>query len=88
MRTQWLIVRLPDDTPGNRWSFELGKDRVLYPSGDTPRDARAANGGQPATEFVLRAEAQGTTSVRFIYRNPDQPQAPPARTLAFDVVAH
>ena len=29
----------------------------------------------------------GTTSVRFLYRNPDQPQAPPARILAFDVVS-
>jgi predicted secreted protein len=88
VRTQWLIVRLPTDAPpGNRWIMELGKDRVLYPSGDTPRDAQAANGGAPATEFVLRAEGTGTTSVRFVYRNPDEPQTPPARTVAFEVVA-
>jgi hypothetical protein len=88
VRTQWLIVRLPSDLPGNRWSVEVGKDRVLYPSGDTPRDAQAVNGGVPAVEFVFRAEGTGTTSMRFLYRNPDQPQAPPARTLAFDVIAH
>jgi hypothetical protein len=87
VRTQWLIVRLPADVPGNRWSFELGKDRVLYPSGDTPRDAPAVSGGPVATEFVFRAEGTGVTSVRFIYRNPDQPQSPPVKTLAFDVVA-
>jgi len=87
VRTQWLIVRLPADMPGYRWSFELGKDRVLYPSGDTPRDAPAVNGGAPAVEFVFRAEGTGTTGVRFLYVNPDQPQAAPARTLAFDVVA-
>jgi len=86
VRTQWLIVRLPADAPGGyRWTFELGKDRVLYPSGDTPRAAEGT--AAPATEFVFRAEGTGTTSVRFLYRNPDQPQSPPARTLAFDVVA-
>lgn len=85
VRTQWLIVRLPVDAPsGYRWTFELGKDRVLYPSGDTPRNAE---GTAAATEFVFRAEGTGTTSVRFLYRNPDQPQSPPAKTLAFDVVA-
>jgi len=87
VRTQWLIVRLPADLPGNRWSFELGKDRVLYPSGDTPRDAPVPAGAAPAVEFVFRAEGTGTTSMRFLYRDPDQPQATPARTLAFDVVA-
>ena len=87
VRTQWLIVRLPTDMPGYRWTMELTKDRVLYPSGDTPRDAQAANGGAPAIEFVLRAEAIGTTGVRFVYDRPDQPQATPARTLAFDVVS-
>ncbi|HSV18315.1 MAG TPA: protease inhibitor I42 family protein [Casimicrobiaceae bacterium] len=86
VRTQWLIVRLPVDAPsGYRWTFELGKDRVLYPSGDTPRNAEGT--AAPATEFVFRAEGTGTTSVRFLYRNPDQPQSPPAKTLAFDVVA-
>lgn len=86
VRTQWLIVRLPEEAAGGyRWTFELGKDRALYPSGDTPRPAQGS--GAPATEFVFRAEGTGTTSVRFLYRNPDQPQSPPARTLAFDVVA-
>ena len=88
VRTQWVIVRLPvEPASGNRWTVELGKDRVLYPSGDTPRDAQSASAGTPATEFVFRAEGVGTTSVRFLYRNPDQPLAPPARSLAFDVVA-
>jgi len=87
VRTQWLIVRLPADMPGYRWRVELGKDRVLYPSGDTPRDAQAADGGVPALEFVFRAEGTGTTGVRFLYANADQPQAAPARTVSFDVVA-
>ena len=88
VRTQWLIVRLPDDAgSANRWSYEVGKDRVLYPSGDTPRPAPTASGPSTETEFVFRAEGSGTTSLRFVYRNPDQPQAPPAKTLAFDVVA-
>jgi hypothetical protein len=88
LRTQWLIVRLPDDgNGGNRWSYEVGKDRVLYPSGDTPRPAPTNGGPSTETEFVFRAEGTGTTSLRFVLRNPDQPQAPPARTLAFDVVA-
>jgi predicted secreted protein len=88
VRTQWLIVRLPDDArSGNRWSYEVGKDRVLYPSGDTPRPAPTTGGTSTETEFVFRAEGTGTTSLRFVYRNPDQPQAPPAKTLAFDVVA-
>lgn len=89
VRTQWLIVRLPADAAsGNRWSVELGKDRVLYPSGDTPRPAPTAGGPSTDTEFVFRAEGTGTTSLRFVYRNPDQPQSPPAKTVAFDVVAH
>lgn len=89
VRTQWVIVRLPDDArSGNRWSYEVGKDRVLYPSGDTPRPAPAISGPSTETEFVFRAEGTGTTSLRFIYRNPDQPQAPPAKSIAFDVVAH
>jgi predicted secreted protein len=87
VRTQWLIVRLPTDMPGYRWTLELTKDRVLYPSGDTPRDAAAANGGAPAIEFVLRAEGTGTTGVRFVYDRPDEPRATPARTVAFDVVS-
>jgi len=88
VRTQWLIVRLPADAAsGNRWSYEIDKDRVLYPSGDTPRPAPTDGGPSTEVEFVFRAEGTGTTSLRFVYRNPDQPQAPPARTLAFDVVA-
>jgi predicted secreted protein len=88
VRTQWLIVRLPDDArSANRWSYEVGKDRVLYPSGDTPRPAPTTGGPPTETEFVFRAEGTGTTSLRFVYRDPGQPQAPPAKSLAFDVVA-
>jgi predicted secreted protein len=84
VRTQMISVRLPADSQGDkRWTFELGKERVLYPAGFTPRFEDAQ------TEvFTFRAEASGTTSVRFIYRDPAQPQTPPARTVAFEVVAH
>ena len=32
VRTQWLLVRLPVERDGvNRWTYDLGKDRILYP---------------------------------------------------------
>lgn len=91
VRTQWLLVQLPSERDGpNRWTWELGKDKALYPSGDTPR-ATSPGGSEPgagsSTIYTFRAEAAGTTSVRFVYRNTDQPQSPPAKVVAFDVVA-
>jgi hypothetical protein len=90
VRTQWLLVRLPVERDGvNRWTYDLGKDRILYPSGDTPRSAGPGE-SDPApdsTVYTVRAEGTGTTSVRFVYRNPAEPQSPPAKVVAFDVVA-
>jgi hypothetical protein len=83
VRTQMIRVHLPADTKAaNEWTYELGKDAVLYPTDDTPRFLDAGT-----QEFTFRAEGTGTTSVRFTYHDPAQPQTPPARTLAFDVVA-
>jgi predicted secreted protein len=83
VRTQLIDVRLPADSQSdNRWTFDLGKDRVLYPANVTPRFEDAQ------TEvFTFRAERIGTTSVRFTYHDPAQPQTPPVRTVAFEVVA-
>ena len=83
VRTQMIRVRLPaDQQSANRWQYELGKDRVLYPTDVTPRFVDTGT-----EEFTFRAEGTGTTSVRFTYHDPAQPQTPPARTVAFDVVA-
>ena len=90
VRTQWLLVQLPVERDGvNRWTWDIGKDKLLYPSGDTPRSV-SADGSDPSAGnmvYTFRAEGVGTTSLRFIYRNPDQPQSPPAKVVAFDVVA-
>jgi inhibitor of cysteine peptidase len=92
-RTQWILVRLPaDPASGYRWSYELGKDRVLYPSGDTPRfepsPAGSPAGAAPgASVFTFRAEGVGTTGARFLYRRVGEPDSQPARIVAFDVVA-
>ena len=83
VRTQMIRVRLPADQKGdNRWTYELGKDRVLFPADLTPRFEDG-----DTQVFTFRAEGTGTTSVRFTYRDPAQPQTPPARTVALDVVA-
>ena len=82
-RTQMIDIRLPADAQSdNRWTYELGKDPVLYPANVTPRFEDAH------TEvFTFRAERIGTASVRFTYHDPAQPQTPPQRTVAFEVVA-
>lgn len=83
VRTQMIQVRLPADAnSANRWTVDFGKDRLLYPAGDTPRYE-----GPVDQVFTFRAEGVGTTSVRFAYHDPAQPQTPPARSVAFDVVA-
>jgi hypothetical protein len=90
VRTQWLLVSLPVERDGaNRWQYELGRDKVLYPSGDTPRSPNPGeNDAAPdSTIYTFRAEGTGTTSVRFVYRDPAAPQSPPAKVVAFDVVA-
>jgi predicted secreted protein len=91
VRTQWLLVRLPaDPSSGYKWSCELGGDRVLYPSGETPRfePAAAAGGsGTGTTIFTFRADGTGTTSTRCLYRRVGEPAAAPAKVVAFDVVA-
>jgi predicted secreted protein len=88
VRTQWILVRLPaDPASGYRWSYELSKDRALYPSGETPRFMAAPGAATGDQVFTFRAEAPGTTGVRFSYRNPDAPQMPAAKTIAFDVVS-
>jgi hypothetical protein len=90
VRTQWLLVRLPAERDGpNRWTYDLGKDRILYPSGDTPRSPGPGESDPDpdSAVYTFRAEGTGTTSVRFVYRNPEQPQSPPAKVVAFDVVA-
>jgi predicted secreted protein len=82
LRTQMMAVHLPVDLKtDNRWTYEIAKDRVLYPAGETPRLE-----GSAEQVFTFRAEGTGTTSVRFTYRDPAQPQAAPAKTVAFDVV--
>ena len=87
-RTQLLRVRLPaDGGDAYRWSYELGKDRMLYPAGETPQLEAAGTTTPGNVTFQFRAEGVGTTSVRFVYRNPELPEAAPIRTLAFDVVA-
>ncbi len=90
VRTQWLLVQLPVERDSiNRWFSDIGKDRVLYPSGDTPRSI-APGGSDPAPGnaiYTFRAEGTGTTSLRFVYRNPESSQSPPVKTVAFDVVA-
>jgi predicted secreted protein len=87
-RTQWLLVRLPDDpASGLRWSYTIGKDRALYPSGDTPRREPADAGSEASTVYTFRAEGVGITSVKFVYHDPAQPSAAPAKSVAFDVVA-
>jgi inhibitor of cysteine peptidase len=90
-RTQWVLVRLPTDpASGYRWSFDLGKDRVLYPSGETPRYEPAAgrpgDAGPGTTVFTFRAEGVGTTSATFTY-HPVGEMTLVARTVTFDVVA-
>ena len=83
VRTQMIRVRLPaDEKSDNRWQYELGRDRVLYPADFSPRFLDAST-----QEFTFRAEATGTTSVRFTYHDPAQPQTPPVKTVAFEVVA-
>jgi hypothetical protein len=83
VRTQMIRVRLPaDQQSANRWTYEFGKDRVLYPADITPEFVTPTE-----QEFTFRAEGTGTTSVTFTYHDPAQPQAPASRTVAFDVVA-
>jgi predicted secreted protein len=82
-RTQMISIRLPADSQSdNRWTYELGKDPVLYPADLTPRFEDAQT-----QVFTFRAERPGTTSVRFTYHDPAQPQTPPVKTVAFEVVA-
>lgn len=82
-RTQMIRVRLAADQDSpNRWTYELGKDRVLYPADITPRFVEPNE-----QEFTFRAEGEGTTSVRFTYHDPAQPQTPSSKSIAFDVVA-
>ena len=86
VRTQWLLVRLPVAADGYTWSYDVGGDRNLYPSGESPR-FEPADGSGRSVIFTFRAEGTGTSSLRFAYRNADAPQMPPARSVAFDVVA-
>jgi predicted secreted protein len=86
-RTQWLLVRLPVDENGPfRWSVERSPGATVYPSGDTPRFETDVTGTRNAI-FTFRAQSRGTSTLRFSYRNPEAPQQPASRIVAFDVVA-
>jgi hypothetical protein len=86
-RTQWLLVRLPIEANGPfRWTYEVAGD-ALYPSGITPR-FETDQAGVRNEILTFRAEGTGKATLRFAYRNLDSPQLPPARIVAFDVVAH
>jgi predicted secreted protein len=88
VRTQWVNVVLPAEGEGpNRWTYLLGKDAVLYPSGDTPRYDALQGAVSGNAIFSFRAEAKGTTSVTFVYRNRDDPQSAAVKTVFFDVVS-
>jgi len=65
----------------------LGKDEALYPSGDTPRYDALQGATSGNAIFSFRAEAKGTTSVTFVYRNRGDPQAAAVKTVSFDVVS-
>jgi hypothetical protein len=85
-RTQWLLVRLPIEANGPfRWTYEATGDTV-YASGVTPRYETDAAGVRNEI-LTFRAEAPGTAKLRFAYRNLETPHLPPARIVAFDVVA-
>ena len=87
VRTQWLLVRLPLQGSDDRWSFDLDRSRNLYPSGNTPRVETDASGTRNQI-FTFRAEAAGTSTLRFDYRTGEAGAQPPARSVSFDVVAH
>ena len=88
VRTQWLLVRLPVQGGEDRWSYEVGKDANVYPSGNTPR-FETDTAGTRNQIFTFRAEAAGTATLRFAYRDAEADAAgrPPGRFVAFDVVA-
>ena len=81
------VVLDANRSTGFGWTFVNSSPSIVVPVGD-PEYKQAASGlmGAGGTEiWRLRATDTGRQAVRFEYRRPWEPDAPPARVVTFKI---
>lgn len=82
-----FFVALPsNETTGYTWRQAIDDGKILAYEGNVyqnPSNGLIGGGGQQI--FIYHANRSGTTTVRFSYGRPFEPNAAPAKTLTFDV---
>lgn len=83
---EFFIALASNETTGYTWSQSIGDGKILAYEGNVyqnPSNGLTGAGGQQI--FIYHANRSGTTTVHFSYGRPFEPNAPPAKTLTFDV---
>jgi predicted secreted protein len=82
-----FFVALPsNETTGYTWTQAIGDGKILAYEGNVyqnPSNGLIGGGGQQI--FIYHANRSGTTVIHFSYSRPFEPNAPPAKSLTFDV---
>lgn len=82
-----FFIALPsNDTTGYTWSQATDDGKILAYEGNVYQNPTTGlMGGSGQQIFIYHANRTGTTSVHFSYARPFEPNAPPAKTLTFNV---
>jgi inhibitor of cysteine peptidase len=88
---QELEIRLPaNPSTGYAWAIADGATMLLEPVGKPTYTASATAtpmvGRGGATTFRFRPITMGHDTLRLVYRRPSEPDTPPAREFACDVM--
>jgi inhibitor of cysteine peptidase len=82
-----FFIALPSNpTTGYTWTQSIGDGKVLAYEGNVfqaPSNGLIGAGGQQI--FIYHANRSGATAISFSYARPFEPNAPPAKSLTFNV---
>lgn len=81
---EFFIALASNESTGYTWKQTIDDGKVLAYEGNVyqnPSNGSIGGGGQQI--FIYHANRSGTTTIRFSYGRPFEPNAPPVKTLTF-----